>query len=40
MDKRLERWFDEAVGLKASHYKIADGEIRDGQGPEIVELTP
>lgn len=40
MDKRLERWFDEAVGLKSSHYQIADGEIRGGQGPEIVELKP
>ncbi len=40
MDKRLERWFDEAVGLKSSHYQIADSEIRGGQGPEIVELKP
>lgn len=40
MDKRLKRWFDEAVGLKADHYRIADGEIRDGQGPELVELEP
>ena len=40
MDKRLERWFDESVGLKSSHYQIADSEIRGGQGPEIVELKP
>lgn len=40
MDKRLERWFDEAVGLKAKHYQIADSEIRSGQGPTLVELKP
>ena len=40
MDRRLARWFDEAVGLKSAHYRIADSEIRDGQGPELVELAP
>jgi len=40
MDKRLARWFDEAVGLKSSHYQIADGEIRGGEGPEVVETAP
>ncbi|WP_234053306.1 MULTISPECIES: formylmethanofuran dehydrogenase subunit A [unclassified Xanthobacter] len=40
MDKRLERWFDEAVGMKSKHYQIADHEIRGGEGPEVVESTP
>lgn len=40
MDKRVARWFDEAVGLKSKHYQIADGEIRGGQGPELVETAP
>ena len=40
MDKRMERWFDEAIGLKAKHFRIADGEIRDGQGPTCVECAP
>ena len=40
MDKRMERWFDAAIGLKAKHFRIADGEIRDGQGPSCVECAP
>ncbi|MFH1556886.1 MAG: formylmethanofuran dehydrogenase subunit A [Pseudomonadota bacterium] len=40
MDKRMDRWFDEAIGLKAKHFRISDGEIRGGQGPSIVECAP
>ncbi|MEP9367098.1 formylmethanofuran dehydrogenase subunit A [Xanthobacter sp. VNH20] len=39
MDKRMDRWFDEAIGLKAKHFRISDGEIRGGQGPSIVECV-
>ncbi|HQS48116.1 MAG TPA: amidohydrolase family protein, partial [Xanthobacteraceae bacterium] len=40
MDKRMDRWFDEAIGLKAKHFRISDGEIRGGHGPSIVECAP
>ncbi|MFG1428282.1 formylmethanofuran dehydrogenase subunit A [Roseixanthobacter glucoisosaccharinicivorans] len=40
MDKRMDRWFDEAIGLKAKHFRISDDEIRGGQGPSIVECAP
>lgn len=40
MDRRLDQWFDAAIGLKAKHFRIADGEIRNGEGPELVELQP
>jgi formylmethanofuran dehydrogenase subunit A len=32
MDARMDRWFDEAIGYKAKTFKIADDEIRGGQG--------
>ncbi|MFC7053149.1 formylmethanofuran dehydrogenase subunit A [Hansschlegelia quercus] len=35
MEARLDRWFDEAVGYKAKTFKIADHEIRDGQGAVV-----
>lgn len=33
----MTRWFDEAVGLKAKHFRIADGELRGGAGPTILK---
>ncbi len=36
IEKDMERWFDEAVGLKAKHFRIADGELRGGAGPTIL----
>jgi formylmethanofuran dehydrogenase subunit A len=33
----ITRWFDEAVGLKAKHFRIADGELRAGAGPTILK---
>lgn len=32
MDARMDRWFDEAMGYKAKTFKVADDEIRGGQG--------
>ncbi|WP_271201179.1 formylmethanofuran dehydrogenase subunit A [Methylopila turkensis] len=32
IETKLDRWFDEAVGYKASTFKLSDSEIRDGQG--------
>jgi len=32
IEAKLDRWFDEAMGFKAKTFKIADDEIRDGQG--------
>ncbi|MET0313821.1 MAG: formylmethanofuran dehydrogenase subunit A [Hansschlegelia sp.] len=35
MDAKLDRWFDEAMGYKAKTFKIADHEVRDGQGAVV-----
>ena len=32
----INRWFDEAVGLKAKHFRIGDHEIRRGAGPTVL----
>ncbi|TCT00984.1 formylmethanofuran dehydrogenase subunit A [Aquabacter spiritensis] len=40
MDARMARWFDEAIGLKAKHFRIADHEIRGGRGPIRLECRP
>lgn len=37
VEKDIDRWFDEAVGLKAKHFRIADGELRGGAGPTILK---
>lgn len=37
IEKDMQRWFDEAVGLKASHFRIADHELRNGSGPTILK---
>lgn len=37
VEKDIARWFDEAVGLKAKHFRIADGELRGGAGPTILK---
>lgn len=31
IESRIARWFDEKVGLKAKHFRIADEEIRGGE---------
>ncbi len=33
----MGRWFDAAVGLKAKHFRVADGELRAGAGPTILK---
>lgn len=35
IEGRIVRHFDERIGLKAAHFRIADEEIRDGAGPLI-----
>lgn len=37
VDKDMQRWFDESVGLKSKHFRIADGELRNGAGPTILK---
>ncbi|HSI42315.1 MAG TPA: formylmethanofuran dehydrogenase subunit A [Xanthobacteraceae bacterium] len=32
----MDRWFDEAVGLKAKHFRVADHEVRGGAGPTVL----
>lgn len=39
IETRLDRWFDEAMGFKAKTFKIADSEIRDGQGTVLHATT-
>ncbi|MDF2997461.1 MAG: formylmethanofuran dehydrogenase subunit [Xanthobacteraceae bacterium] len=35
----ITRWFDDAVGLKAKHFRISDGELRGGAGPTILKCV-
>ncbi|MCK0196296.1 formylmethanofuran dehydrogenase subunit A [Ancylobacter sp. 6x-1] len=37
IEKDMDRWFDEAIGLKAKHFRISDGELRGGAGPTILK---
>ncbi len=32
----IDRWFDEAVGLKAKHFRVQDHELRHGAGPTVL----
>lgn len=37
IEGRINRWFDETIGLKMGHFRIADGELRGGRGPQVLK---
>jgi formylmethanofuran dehydrogenase subunit A len=39
IETKLDRWFEQAVGLKAKTFKLSDDEIRDGQGAVVHATT-
>jgi formylmethanofuran dehydrogenase subunit A len=39
VEAKLDRWFDDAMGYKAKTFKIADSEIRGGQGATVHATT-
>jgi formylmethanofuran dehydrogenase subunit A len=39
IEVKLDRWFEQAVGLKAKTFKLSDDEIRDGQGAVVHATT-
>lgn len=36
IESDIDRWFDEAVGLKAKHFRVQDHELRHGAGPTVL----